>query len=1063
MLLRAAFEVWRGFPLGAGPGLAWCAVPRAGTDPRLERLSESWLREAATALRVLPPRFPRVLRQLVGDVDAWQRGCVATLRALRGALDGNASLPALPPSVPAAAVADLPEHVATALAWTFAFDPLGLKAALGASAELRAATRAAGSFLDDPAAQGRLLQWVEMLASTGRGAASIWSLWATPTAWQSPVESRDAEPRGLATLVFDALPAAAALSASTRRALLETVGVLATPGVAARLDSWRVTAAAAGPQRPGRFPLPQPLRRPALWHRFLAWCAGFTPSTLLAMADVLRQVPEELGGKLVRLELALTWEEADSAGPHERRFRAWLQALARYLRSAADPVGALWPWYPLLQRKRRGRWAWTPCELWLSCAASGRRVAPAHCLAVLRRLSGSEVLRLHRRDWRPFDRVLAICAHVADPAAAATFAGTLQTALRQPSTPRAVFDQPLWKLVPCALRLAGGDALLFSRLVLRLAQDDAFIDICCSDGWGAVPSLPGAAGWVGELLCSGSAADAAAIRRLLRLALHGPAAAAVFEAADDSLRLEGGAPGAWPADVERRLRDLELSSPAAWSAAKALRDDLLPDPEALRTELAAVEKLLDTATEPKRSHLAHRRATLSARLDGAFVPSASIVNRWLRRVEHRAHHLRLTAWIEALARPRQLAAEHNLGCALPAAWWEDPAIGRVLEDLGRLKREFRLLAGRILADRAAGAWRGHLADARNQAWIDRQRAAGLDLDAWQRGPTPFPIETPPHAGASFAIATDPLDVLRCGAWFVTCLQPGGLNFFSTVVLAADANKHVLVLRTASGSVLGRCVFAIDRERRLRAFEPYCHDPSLDFAAVVDRIGREWAAAVGTGWPGAAPIEVLTASHWYDDGNARLHAQMDAMLDAPDVEARLRTGPDTGLVDLLQHRFGPDLLQSALARFALETRCVAQSPRLAGPLLAQCALPRDLDPWDLRHLLEMALASGHRAALARLAEHAAGAGLRGPVVAKAWMQLDEPARALRGLGAKWRKRGWTTDGDALLVAAMAHDQLFRRRRALELYASALRHLAPDSEPYALARAHRDRLAAELGAG
>lgn len=1057
-LLRAAFDAWRGFPVRAGSGFAWCVVPRGGAATAgPQPFAAAWLREAAAAARELPSRFPRVLRQLVGDVEAWRRGCVDNFAALRAALDGEAPLPTWPPSIPSAALVELPVDVAQALAWTFAFDPLGFQRALASVAKLAAAARAAGLTITSPQARVQWLQWLELLTPMQRSAAPIWSLWAIPAAWTTPMAVAG-DPSTLASRVFELLPAVAGRPGKARHALLEVIGALASPGIPSCLEEWRARALATGRDRARRFTSADALASRSEWLGLVEDAARLAPATLSAMADVLRRLPDVLEGRLVRFAFVEVWCRGA-----EPQLREWLEEFARYLRGTSDPTAALWPWRPFVRSHR----SWlSPCACWLAQTAEEPRVAATHCFAVLRRMSARDSRPVHRRDRQPFDAVLAICRHASDATVATAFASALRATLRSPSTPPGVFDQPIGRLVPCALGLAGGDPERFARVVLRLAQDEALVDLCCEDRWRRPMPLPRDASWLGAQLATDAEVEIATVRRLLRsLMTSSPSdVAAAIARADAELRADAPAPGEWPAEVEPHIAALFVGTPAAGSAARAMRHELLPDPDALRTELSELVRLLPTTPEPKRTHLERRRASLQARLDVPIALRATAVTAWMRRVERRADRLRLAAWDEALRRPRRAVIEGALGCSLPTAWWRDPTIAEVLTGLDALPAEFLELAGAILSAGARGSWRGHLDHSRNREWIDRTRAAGIEIDVWLRGPEPLEVEVPKHGCATLAVASDPLDVLRCGAWFVTCLRPGGENFFSTVVLAADANKHVLILRGTGGAVLGRCVFALDRENRLRAFEPYCHDPTFDFAAMVERVGRSWATAMAAPWPGAAPVDVLTASRWYDDGNARLHRQIATMLAEPGVAASLQTGPDDALVELLRTRFGDDVLRSQVAAVAVVSApCVADSPRLAGPLLAQCSLPHGGNRWELEQMLTTALASRHRDAIVRIVEHASRTGLQGEIVAGAWLFLDDPVRALRSLYPQGRWRRWSANPDLAYLAAGLHERLFRRRRALELYESVVARAHPSDELHALARAHRDRLAGELRGG
>jgi len=71
-----------------------------------------------------------------------------------------------------------------------------------------------------------------------------------------------------------------------------------------------------------------------------------------------------------------------------------------------------------------------------------------------------------------------------------------------------------------------------------------------------------------------------------------------------------------------------------------------------------------------------------------------------------------------------------------------------------------------------------------------------------------------------SIEQDPLEVLRLGSYFGTCLGVGGMFCYSAAAITLDINKQVVYARSSTGRVVARQLLAIAEDQRLVCFEVY---------------------------------------------------------------------------------------------------------------------------------------------------------------------------------------------------------------------------------------------------
>lgn len=335
-----------------------------------------------------------------------------------------------------------------------------------------------------------------------------------------------------------------------------------------------------------------------------------------------------------------------------------------------------------------------------------------------------------------------------------------------------------------------------------------------------------------------------------------------------------------PADVASILDELTGTTPGAGRAALPeiaawLGDDDLLDryvhlsriagaPLRLsRTLRADFERAVTIADE--RAHLAalpsrtaQQEARLARLIDGhVAVPTA---DRTRRRLAERLRELLARAYEARLDAALRRIAKDAWGITVPrlTPGWRD-AIRFYL-----VVENNRELLATVLQTAAAGGDPARLLP-RNKAWI-ASVSGRFDVEAWL-APRARDVDIGGQRHR-LAIERDPIEVLRMGIPFDTCLSlEGGVNAASTVVNAADANKHVIYLRDARGSIVARKLVAVSRDHRLIGYHLYIaameREPEITaaFRDMCDRL------AEATRLPLAAEgkPKQIHPGFWYDDG------------------------------------------------------------------------------------------------------------------------------------------------------------------------------------------------------
>ncbi len=521
---------------------------------------------------------------------------------------------------------------------------------------------------------------------------------------------------------------------------------------------------------------------------------------------------------------------------------------------------------------------------------------------------------------------------------------------------------------------------------------------------------------------------------------------------------------AYPEELRPLLGELQAATPRAEAICARAFGRLQPDREALETEISHLRKQLADGRALRPEHLRLRLDRLEARLRDTTIVGET---RWQRTLEKlRARILRER--VQSLRghldeRYRQLLAmvcEESEPLALP----EDPATLLLLDHLLDLPPRIRQLGLRLLRRRAGPPPWDLRDDPPNRKWLERARARGLRLEKWLDGSEPVAVASSSGRELRLSLEPDPLEILRMGKYFHTCLSPGGQNFYSAVLNAADSNKQVLYARDDRGRVHGRCLLAVTRENGLLAFEPYHHDTAPDFPALAGSFIERLADDLGAEVALRGHVEDLHRGDWYDDGPEDVTGRFGFLEEGSEFIEQLARLAPAELIPRLTELSGQDPPRIALLRMLLDIERFQQRPELVLPLLEllevdhhHSAKTRCQIANMLRRTGELELARGWLDPLVDVYRGRRRIPDHWFVLASELLESGDPCAALDVLGRSSRRRAsyddpaeWSWYWHSL--AGRAHELLGRDRQALEACSRADRLIETEGG-YAGSQEHR----------
>jgi hypothetical protein len=283
-------------------------------------------------------------------------------------------------------------------------------------------------------------------------------------------------------------------------------------------------------------------------------------------------------------------------------------------------------------------------------------------------------------------------------------------------------------------------------------------------------------------------------------------------------------------------------------------------------------------THGEREHLARleaRSVPQQGRLDALLRAERTLAGsprgRTRRRIGERITELLPRAYrneLDATFREILVEAWNIAVPSLTPAWRDAVRLWLVVDEnrelLGQLLRKAAAAPGRDVKD----------AFPANRAFCAREQKH-LDVEAWCAPRRKhFDVDGIRY---ELALEVDPLEVLRMGIPFGTCLATDGVNAASVVLNAIDANKRVLYVRNDAGRVVARKLLAISKEHAIVGYNLYVSvsgPAELAIRAAVLEACRALAHRTGASLASRGEPATIHDGFWYDDGTVPFEGELD---------------------------------------------------------------------------------------------------------------------------------------------------------------------------------------------
>ncbi len=498
----------------------------------------------------------------------------------------------------------------------------------------------------------------------------------------------------------------------------------------------------------------------------------------------------------------------------------------------------------------------------------------------------------------------------------------------------------------------------------------------------------------------------------------------------------------YPEELHGLLDDLARWDPNAAGAADRILSKDYPRRENLQAELATLRDMEGTAPPTAAGSLRARIGGIERRLTERPAVSEKRLGNYVKKLERRIRHCRLQQWERDLEGQLLNCLRDVIGPSQSVRLLEDEDTVMLLSSFASLEPKFRDLAFRLVRARCGPRPWDLRNTGPNQAFLEGLKRQGVLVDPWLDGIGPRPV----HAGPqhlTLDLEADPMEVLRMGEPFDTCLAPGSFNFFSAVANAADINKRVLYARDDNGTVRGRCLLALTDEGHILVFNVYAHTHQDIVADAVTAYVHDLAVAMGTSVTPRGHVRNLIAGDWYDDGPLDLTGQLRFLEPDSAFGTALPSMSPSEVVPQLEKALAGDAITPPIVRALVQSPVFQSRPDLITPLLPYIGREATLDPsscLQIAALVRMAgdvdsaeriLNRGVRAVCSRQHEYS-WLQLR---IAEELIELGLSHRALRLIRQTRPRdvRTWEDEWDErVMVAAKAYEGLYRSGKALELY-------------------------------
>jgi hypothetical protein len=499
---------------------------------------------------------------------------------------------------------------------------------------------------------------------------------------------------------------------------------------------------------------------------------------------------------------------------------------------------------------------------------------------------------------------------------------------------------------------------------------------------------------------------------------------------------------AYPVELHAALEKLSRYDPNAAQAADAILSEAFPLPARVAEELACLRELVANADGARQIALRARILNLEARLVTPPHVSPLRLSKFRAKLERRIQHAWLSHWERLIGTELRKRLAAKIGAPCPDDWMQSEDIMTVLNALAELPPGFKDLAFRLLRTRRGPTPWDLRDEAPNRTFLDALGRRGVNVVPWLEGIGPREIQIEARR-LILDLESDPLQIMRMGAPFDTCLAPGSFNFFSAVSNAADINKRILYARDASGVIHGRCLLALTDDGELITFNVYAHADREAIRNAVAAYVRELAGAMGAVLAANGQIRELISTRWYDDGAIDLTGQLAFLRPSSEFVKALSTLPVDDLVPQLQRHLGSRRIPPSVLHALANQDAFRQRPELAVPLIPAIRSAAGLYDWARLNLADLFRQAGQSdfslellEPLTRTLPHDGWE----VSIAEQLIKLGHPHRALRLI--RRTRQSWVKDWSVewrgrVSVAADALAALCRPRQALELYRIAAR--------------------------
>jgi len=185
---------------------------------------------------------------------------------------------------------------------------------------------------------------------------------------------------------------------------------------------------------------------------------------------------------------------------------------------------------------------------------------------------------------------------------------------------------------------------------------------------------------------------------------------------------------------------------------------------------------------------------------------------------------------------------------------------------------------RFLIDPTAAAVAGW---EENTRWVERQRNC-FDVGRWLAGFSE--VRTVAGVAVRYRVEREPVMAIHMGTWFDTCLSVhDGMNRYSALINAVEANRHVVYGLDPSGNVIARKLIAVSSTGDLLGYRTYAHSDTAEHRLVLNDICKTFGRQCGLGLSDQGSPESLLGADWYDDGTEAWMSP--AMPQGPDAASR----------------------------------------------------------------------------------------------------------------------------------------------------------------------------------